>query len=82
MVLEYQNQHWWDFKNKDYIEYRKSLSEQYYSNKNSDKSIIIIHYQYFSQVVPVVDGNPTTQRLFLTYKGMLRVLFCMVGWGG
>jgi len=23
--LEYQNQHWWDFKNKDYIEYRKSL---------------------------------------------------------
>lgn len=35
-----------------------------------------IHYRYFSQVVPVVDGNHTTKRLFLTYKGMLRILFC------
>jgi hypothetical protein len=31
--LEYQNQHWWDYNNKEYIEYRKSL----FAN-HSDKS--------------------------------------------
>jgi len=36
--LEYQNQHWWDFNNKDYIEYRKSLLVDHSTNKNSDKS--------------------------------------------
>jgi hypothetical protein len=36
--LEYQNQHWWDFNNKDYIERRKSLLADHSDHKNSDKS--------------------------------------------
>lgn len=35
--LEYHNQHWWDFKNKDYIEYRKNLLANH-SDKSTDKS--------------------------------------------
>jgi hypothetical protein len=34
--LEYQNQHWWDFKNKDYIEYRKSLLANHSDNSTGN----------------------------------------------
>jgi len=37
----------------------------------------VIHYTYFNRSIPLIGGNDIQKKtLFLTYKGMLRVLFC------
>lgn len=68
--IDYQDKLWWDFKNKDYIEYRKSLLGQA-NHKKIDESVDL---ELLYPPAPTGQGKSNTKHLLVSpklFKGML-----------